>query len=690
MALTQVTGPYPIFTDLDGSPLDDGYLYIGEVNQDPETNPIQVFWDSNLTIPATQPIRTSNGYAYRNGTPALLYTGGEFSITIRNKKQEFVLYSPVGYGFDPGSVSASVTKNDFTGDGVTVDFTISATPTTILATNIFINGVYQEKDSYSILGNVVTFSIAPPISSSIEILTNQTGIINTGYANDITYTAGFAGAVAQTVQTKLEQTISVKDFGAIGDGVTDDTAAIQAAIDSGEKAIFFPAGTYLVGDLSGSLNQQVFNGEGGYASILKRKSGATNILVHSGNFVTFSGLTFRGIVTDSNTNLVLNGYDWELLNCNSDTTTGLVLDATYPGAFLIQGGSYNNDNTSGICVRIGDPAASSASLYGRITDMVMHSSGVSLSMYGCQTCSIWGGQMGGIEFLDGSGGASAGAITISGVRITGDVTVDGSGNIICGNKFGAGTTVTLGSSGNFYFGNSDSTTTVVNPGNANNYMVRQVSGGGQVTMRVGANAAYADYGLDYINGITALPGNVNFLNDKRIRFYDSTGTLQNGVFLTSGDDWSFGANNGANSASVKSGTGGVYHEVGGSSITLTDANKFAPVPDGTKNLGGSSNRWATVYATTGTINTSDARDKHDIRPLSEKEKAVGVALRGLIRAYKWNSGAAETYVGVIAQDVIAAFEAQGLNARDYGIIDDSGDRLGVRYDQVFAFVIGSL
>jgi hypothetical protein len=57
-----------------------------------------------------------------------------------------------------------------------------------------------------------------------------------------------AEAVATTVQAKLRQTVSVKDFGAVGDGVTDDTAAIQlaaAALTNG-MSLYFPAGTYIV------------------------------------------------------------------------------------------------------------------------------------------------------------------------------------------------------------------------------------------------------------------------------------------------------------------------------------------------------------------------------------------------------------------------------------------------------------
>ena len=65
-------------------------------------------------------------------------------------------------------------------------------------------------------------------------------------AADIDYDPAGTGAVTRSVQSKLRETVSVKDFGAVGDGVTDDTAAIQAALNSGAKSIVFSGGTYLL------------------------------------------------------------------------------------------------------------------------------------------------------------------------------------------------------------------------------------------------------------------------------------------------------------------------------------------------------------------------------------------------------------------------------------------------------------
>jgi hypothetical protein len=119
MATIQLAPPYPVFTDKNGDPLDNGYLYFGVVDLNPETNPIQVYYDSAFTQPVAQPIRTSNGYPMRNGAPALIYAGSQFSVTVRDKNSDLVIYSPVGYGVDPGSIAGVVVVQDQTGDGVT-------------------------------------------------------------------------------------------------------------------------------------------------------------------------------------------------------------------------------------------------------------------------------------------------------------------------------------------------------------------------------------------------------------------------------------------------------------------------------------------------------------------------------------------------------------------------------------------
>lgn len=88
------SSPFPQYFDTDGTPLDAGKLYFGSPNLNPETSPVAVYWDAAGTLPATQPIRTSNGYTVRTGAPALVYIAGDYSLTVRDSRDQLVFYAP--------------------------------------------------------------------------------------------------------------------------------------------------------------------------------------------------------------------------------------------------------------------------------------------------------------------------------------------------------------------------------------------------------------------------------------------------------------------------------------------------------------------------------------------------------------------------------------------------------------------
>ena len=98
---SKIQTPYPLFSDIDGHPLDAGYIYIGEAGKNPEVYPIPVFWDEDLTIPAAQPVRTRNGYASYFGRAGKLYVNeDQCSITVRNKRKTVIytdLYADLSF-----------------------------------------------------------------------------------------------------------------------------------------------------------------------------------------------------------------------------------------------------------------------------------------------------------------------------------------------------------------------------------------------------------------------------------------------------------------------------------------------------------------------------------------------------------------------------------------------------------------
>ena len=94
-----VEQPFKTYTGLDGKPLDNGYVYFGQPNQNPITAPITVYWDAAGTQPAAQPLRTVNGYIVRAGTPANVFIGEAYSQLVQDKRGRQISYARTSNDF---------------------------------------------------------------------------------------------------------------------------------------------------------------------------------------------------------------------------------------------------------------------------------------------------------------------------------------------------------------------------------------------------------------------------------------------------------------------------------------------------------------------------------------------------------------------------------------------------------------
>lgn len=139
---------------------------------------------------------------------------------------------------------------------------------------VFVDGVNQyEGSSYTETdNNTVTFSQGLHEGALVKFSTVQTQTSLVNSAGAVTFLQAGTGAVARSVQSKERDIVSVKDFGAVGDGVTDDTAAIQAAINSIANGgiVYVPTGTYCISKPLRMTPDKSLIGEGRTTTIIKK------------------------------------------------------------------------------------------------------------------------------------------------------------------------------------------------------------------------------------------------------------------------------------------------------------------------------------------------------------------------------------------------------------------------------------
>lgn len=182
-----------------------------------DANDVQIDYAATIQQTSSTTITTSQREV-QTGSQAVgqVFTLVDFTYSIGNVQNLFVFQN--GILLEPG---ASADYEETSSSSITVNSSITINP----------------NDKWTFLKNVAASTTAD--------------------AANVTYTPAGSGAVATNVQAKLRESKSLSDFGAVGDGVTDDTSSVQAAIDDmilNKGYLFLNPGTYLVDglDLSGA------------------------------------------------------------------------------------------------------------------------------------------------------------------------------------------------------------------------------------------------------------------------------------------------------------------------------------------------------------------------------------------------------------------------------------------------------
>jgi len=324
MAGTILPQAVETFVDANGKPLAGGsvYMYI------PNTTTFKNTWqDPALTILNTNPIiLNASGQAIIWGTGS--YRQQVFDVNnnlIWDQVTEDTSSGLLGNMTDDTFVAGT----DFT-PGATTTLTLSVAPGSIQNTWIYFDAAYQADNSIASLnGTTLTFNAPIPIGTQLVTVkigstvaigtpgdgtvTDATVAANAGIkGTKINFQSSFAGTVSRTVQSKLNEFVSVLDFGAVGDGVNDDTAAFNAAATAcSGRSIFVPDPpvNYVISNLVTLPANTIMFGEGKFTTKIFKKGNNDMFSLGDGAGLREVWIDGQGATNTGGQGIVLNSTD---------------------------------------------------------------------------------------------------------------------------------------------------------------------------------------------------------------------------------------------------------------------------------------------------------------------------------------------------------------------------------------------
>jgi hypothetical protein len=154
---------WQFFNNSGSAPLSGGKLYTYAAGT---TTPLVTYTSISGVTPHTNPIVLDSAGRIPGGEVWL--TSAPYKFVLRTSADVLI----ATYNDIIGIGDASYQVQNFTGNGVTVAFTLTTVSLGENYTFVYINGVYQQKNTYTVSGTTLTFSEAPPITSSIEVMYN--------------------------------------------------------------------------------------------------------------------------------------------------------------------------------------------------------------------------------------------------------------------------------------------------------------------------------------------------------------------------------------------------------------------------------------------------------------------------------------------------------------------------------------